>query len=86
MVLLTFRHCQKDIDWDVNFILEGHRNGFGAKGPKECAAEELIEKSREGDYNRMYEILRDNLAHPDVADAHGYTALAAAAVRFQIMP
>ncbi|KAJ7324932.1 hypothetical protein JRQ81_017952 [Phrynocephalus forsythii] len=78
-----YRHCQKDVDWDVNFILEGHRYGFGAKGPKECAAEELIKKSGEGDYNRVYEILRSNLAHPDVADVHGYTALAAAAMNYQ---
>ncbi|XP_042314205.1 ankyrin repeat and MYND domain-containing protein 1 isoform X2 [Sceloporus undulatus] len=78
-----YRHCQKDIDCDVNFVLEGHRSGFGVRGPKECAAEELIEKSAEGDYNRVYEILRDNLAHPDIADVHGYTALAAAAMNYK---
>ncbi|XP_062989295.1 ankyrin repeat and MYND domain-containing protein 1 [Elgaria multicarinata webbii] len=78
-----YRHCQKDIDWDANLILEGHRNGFGAKGLKELAAEELIEKSGEGDYNRVCELLRDNLVNPDIADIHGYTALAAAALNYQ---
>ncbi|XP_060623922.2 ankyrin repeat and MYND domain-containing protein 1 [Anolis sagrei] len=80
--IYKYRHCQKDVDWDVNLVLEGQRSGFGEKGPKECASEELIEKSEEGDYNRVYEILRDSLAHPDVADVHGYTALAAASMNF----
>ncbi|XP_061493703.1 ankyrin repeat and MYND domain-containing protein 1 [Rhineura floridana] len=77
-----YRHCQKDLDWGVNFILEGYRNGFGAKGPKELAAEELIKKSAEGNYNRVDEILKDSLVHPDIADVHGYTALAAAAMNY----
>ncbi|XP_062832601.1 ankyrin repeat and MYND domain-containing protein 1 isoform X3 [Anolis carolinensis] len=80
--IYKYRHCQKDVDWDVNLVLEGQRSGFGQKGPKECASEELIEKSEEGDYDRVYEILRDSLAHPDIADVHGYTALAAAAMNF----
>ncbi|KAM6442560.1 ankyrin repeat and MYND domain-containing protein 1 isoform 2-T3 [Liasis olivaceus] len=81
--IYKYRHCQNDIDWDVNIIMEGNRHGFGAKGPKELIAEELIEKSAEGAYKRVYEILRDNLAHPDIADMHGYTALAAAAMNYQ---
>ncbi|XP_053245916.1 ankyrin repeat and MYND domain-containing protein 1 isoform X4 [Podarcis raffonei] len=77
--IYRYRHYQKDVDWDVNFILEGYRNGFGEKGPKELAGEELIKKAAEGNYNRVDEILMDNLAPPDIADVHGYTALAAAA-------
>lgn len=84
-LLFIFRHYQKDVDWDVNFILEGYRNGFGEKGPKELAGEELIKKAAEGNYNRVDEILMDNLAPPDIADVHGYTALAAAAVRLHIL-
>uniref|UniRef100_A0ACB8FBQ6 Uncharacterized protein n=1 Tax=Sphaerodactylus townsendi TaxID=933632 RepID=A0ACB8FBQ6_9SAUR len=77
--IYKYRHCQAEIDWNVNFILEGHRIGFGPKGPKEIASELLIEKSAGGDYHRVYAILKDSLAHPDIADVHGYTALAAAA-------
>lgn len=80
MSLLTFRHCQNEIDRDLNAIIKGNRHGFAPKGPKELIAEELIKKSAEGDYKRVYEILKDNLAHPDIADMSGYTALAAAAV------
>ncbi|XP_032081553.1 ankyrin repeat and MYND domain-containing protein 1 [Thamnophis elegans] len=80
--IYKYRHCQSDIDLDINAIIKGNRYDFGAKGPKELIAEELIEKSAEGDYRRVYEILRDNLAHPDVADMSGYTALSAAALNY----
>ncbi|XP_034989888.2 ankyrin repeat and MYND domain-containing protein 1 isoform X2 [Zootoca vivipara] len=80
--IYRYRHYQNDVDWDVNFILEGYRNGFGEKGPKELACEELIKEAAEGNYNRVDEILMDNLAPPDIADVHGYTALAAAAMNF----
>ncbi|XP_034295391.1 ankyrin repeat and MYND domain-containing protein 1 isoform X2 [Pantherophis guttatus] len=81
--IYKYRHCQSDIDWDINAIIKGNRYGFGAKGPKELIAEELIEKSAEGDYKRVHEILKDNLAHPDIADMSGYTALSAAALNYQ---
>ncbi|XP_039176514.1 ankyrin repeat and MYND domain-containing protein 1 isoform X1 [Crotalus tigris] len=81
--IYKYRHCQNEIDGDVNAIIKGNRYGFAPKGPKELIAEELIEKSAEGDYKRVYEILRDNLAHPDIADMSGYTALAAAALNYQ---
>uniref|UniRef100_A0A8C6XYF5 Ankyrin repeat and MYND domain containing 1 n=1 Tax=Naja naja TaxID=35670 RepID=A0A8C6XYF5_NAJNA len=79
--IYKYRHCQSDIDWNINAIIKGSRHGFRAKGPKELIAEELIEKSAEGNYKRVYEILRENLAHPDIADMSGYTALSAAAVK-----
>ncbi|KAG8135922.1 hypothetical protein E2320_008896 [Naja naja] len=81
--IYKYRHCQSDIDWNINAIIKGSRHGFRAKGPKELIAEELIEKSAEGNYKRVYEILRENLAHPDIADMSGYTALSAAALNYQ---
>nr|XP_033815055.1 ankyrin repeat and MYND domain-containing protein 1 isoform X3 [Geotrypetes seraphini] len=73
------RYNQTHINWDVTSILNGNRESFGPKGPRELYSELLIMKAGEGDYNCVYEILRDNLAHPDVADANGHTALIAAA-------
>lgn len=61
-------------------ILDGNRGGFAHHGPKERLSKEMILKAQEGNYDWVYGILRDNLASPDVADATGYTVLAAAAV------
>lgn len=64
----------------MDAILEGRRSGFARHGPKERLSKEMILKAQEGNYDWIYGILRDNLASPDVADAKGYTVLAAAAV------
>lgn len=64
----------------MDAILEGRRSGFARRGPKERLSKEMILKAQEGNYDWIYGILRDNLASPDVADAKGYTVLAAAAV------
>ncbi|XP_032057774.1 LOW QUALITY PROTEIN: ankyrin repeat and MYND domain-containing protein 1 [Aythya fuligula] len=74
------RHCQVEFISDINLILSGIRSSHGPSGPRELAAEHLIQKAARGDFDGVYAILRNELAHPDVADRHGYTALAAAAV------
>ncbi|KAF1471657.1 Ankyrin repeat and MYND domain-containing protein 1, partial [Megadyptes antipodes antipodes] len=74
------RRCQADFTSDVNRILSGARSTYGPPGPRELASEQLIQKAARGDYDGVYAILRNGLAHPDIADKHGYTALAAAAV------
>lgn len=61
-------------------ILEGDRSGFAHHGPKEQLSKEMILRAEEGDYDWVYRILRDDLASADVADAKGYTVLAAATV------
>lgn len=61
-------------------ILEGDRSAFAHHGPKEQLSEEMILRAEEGDYDWVYQILRDDLASADVADARGYTVLAAATV------
>lgn len=77
------RHNIPQFSWDVDSIVNGIRENFGPKGPKELNSERLIIKSGEGEYQIVYEILRDNLAHVDVADDTGHTALhAAATVRY----
>ncbi|XP_028935136.1 ankyrin repeat and MYND domain-containing protein 1 isoform X2 [Ornithorhynchus anatinus] len=78
--IYKFRHKQDHTGFNINSILSGNRTDFGPQGPKELTSELMITKAAEGDFERVYEILRDNLAHPDVADKIGYTALAAASV------
>ncbi|XP_078522580.1 ankyrin repeat and MYND domain-containing protein 1 isoform X6 [Lissotriton helveticus] len=74
------RHNIPQYSWDVDSVVNGVRENFGPKGPKELNSERLIIKSGEGEYEIVYEILRDNLAHVDVADDTGHTALQAAAI------
>nr|XP_013809917.1 PREDICTED: ankyrin repeat and MYND domain-containing protein 1 [Apteryx mantelli mantelli] len=82
MQMHVYKHrcCEAEFASDVNFILSGVRSTYGPPGPKELASEQLIQKAAKGDFDGVYTILRDELAHPDIADKHGYTALAAAAV------
>uniref|UniRef100_A0A8D0G204 Ankyrin repeat and MYND domain containing 1 n=1 Tax=Strix occidentalis caurina TaxID=311401 RepID=A0A8D0G204_STROC len=73
-------HCQMEFASDVNLILSGACSTYGPPGPRELASEQLIQKAARGDYDGVSAVLRSGLAHPDIADKHGYTALAAAAV------
>ncbi|XP_066137026.1 ankyrin repeat and MYND domain-containing protein 1 isoform X2 [Saccopteryx bilineata] len=76
-----FRNKRAHSLWKMDAILEGDRRGFARRGPKEQLAEELFLKVEEGDHDWTYRTLRDNLASPNVADARGYTVLAAAAAQ-----
>ncbi|NXN74095.1 ANKY1 protein, partial [Himantopus himantopus] len=80
MHVYKHRRCQGEFTSDVNLILSGARSTYGPPGPRELASEQLLQKAARGDYDGVYAILRNGLAHPDIADKHGYTALAAAAV------
>ncbi|XP_057600703.1 ankyrin repeat and MYND domain-containing protein 1 isoform X3 [Hippopotamus amphibius kiboko] len=79
-----FRNKRAHTSWNMGAILEGKRGGSGRRGPKERLSEEAILKAQEGDYAWVYGLLRDSLVSPDVADAKGYTALAAAAVHCHV--
>ncbi|KAM5268621.1 ankyrin repeat and MYND domain-containing protein 1 isoform 3-T5 [Hipposideros larvatus] len=75
-----FRNKKEHTSWNMGAILEGDRSGFARHGPREQLSRQMILKAEEGDYDWIYGVLRDGLASPDVADAQGYTVLAAAAV------
>ncbi|XP_030179837.1 ankyrin repeat and MYND domain-containing protein 1 isoform X5 [Lynx canadensis] len=75
-----YRNKKAHTSWNMGAILEGDRSGFAHHGPKEQLSEEMILRAEEGDYDWVYRILRDDLASADVADAKGYTVLAAATV------
>ncbi|NXE84284.1 ANMY1 protein, partial [Cochlearius cochlearius] len=75
-----YLRCQVEFTSDVNLILSGARGTYGPPGPRELASEQLIQEAARGAYGGVCAILRRGLAHPDVADKRGYTALAAAAV------
>ncbi|XP_048822275.1 ankyrin repeat and MYND domain-containing protein 1-like isoform X4 [Lagopus muta] len=74
------RHSQAEFSSDMKLILRGVRSNCGHPGPRELASKQLIEKAARGDFDGVCAVLRNGLAHPDVADKQGYTALAAAAV------
>ncbi|XP_040492267.1 ankyrin repeat and MYND domain-containing protein 1 [Ursus maritimus] len=75
-----YRNKKAHSNWNMGAILEGDRSGFARCGPKERLAKGMILRAGEGNYDWIHGILRDDLASADVADAKGYTALAAAAV------
>nr|XP_031533650.1 ankyrin repeat and MYND domain-containing protein 1 isoform X1 [Vicugna pacos]XP_031533651.1 ankyrin repeat and MYND domain-containing protein 1 isoform X1 [Vicugna pacos] len=79
-----FRNKKAHTSWNMGAVLDGNRGGFAHHGPKERLSKEMILKAQEGNYDWVYGILRDNFASPDVADATGYTVLAAAAVHCHI--
>ncbi|XP_037588103.1 ankyrin repeat and MYND domain-containing protein 1 isoform X5 [Cebus imitator] len=74
-----FRNKPAHTSWNMGAILEGKRSGFALCGPKEQLAMEMILKAEEGNHDWIYGVLKDNFASADVADAKGYTVLAAAA-------
>ncbi|XP_078306797.1 ankyrin repeat and MYND domain-containing protein 1 isoform X11 [Panthera onca] len=75
-----YRNKKAHTSWNMGAILEGDRSGFAHHGPKEQLSKEMILRAEEGDYDWIYRILRDDLVSADVADAKGYTVLAAATV------
>ncbi|XP_027444788.2 ankyrin repeat and MYND domain-containing protein 1 isoform X5 [Zalophus californianus] len=75
-----YRNKKAHSSWNMGAILEGDRRSFACSGPKERLAKDMILRAGEGDYDWIYGILRDDLASANVADAKGYTVLAAAAV------
>nr|XP_021520736.1 ankyrin repeat and MYND domain-containing protein 1 [Aotus nancymaae] len=74
-----FRNKPAHTSWNMGAVLEGKRSGFALCGPKERLAMEMIVKAEEGNYDWIYGVLKDDFASADVADAKGYTVLAAAA-------
>nr|XP_016806353.1 ankyrin repeat and MYND domain-containing protein 1 isoform X9 [Pan troglodytes] len=77
--ILTSRNKPAHTSWNMGAILEGKRSGFAPCGPKEQLSMEMILKAEEGNHEWICRILKDNFASADVADAKGYTVLAAAA-------
>nr|XP_036865503.1 ankyrin repeat and MYND domain-containing protein 1 isoform X4 [Manis javanica] len=75
-----FRNKKAHDSWNMGAILVGNRSSFARCGPKERLSREMILRAEEGACDWIHGVLRDNLASPDVADAKGYTVLAAAAV------
>ncbi|XP_007885370.1 ankyrin repeat and MYND domain-containing protein 1 isoform X1 [Callorhinchus milii] len=74
------RHSQKKLQWNATAVIEGIREGFGPKGILECNAEKLISAAGNGNFKKVKEILKANLASADVADLNGNTPLIAASI------
>ncbi|XP_068136822.1 ankyrin repeat and MYND domain-containing protein 1 [Hyperolius riggenbachi] len=74
------RNNPEYLKWNITSIMNGDRDSFGPKGPREVVAEQLIVAAGLGDYETISTILRQDLAHVDVSDNSGLTALQAAAV------
>ncbi|KAM5165114.1 ankyrin repeat and MYND domain-containing protein 1 [Mantella aurantiaca] len=74
------RHSPEHLKWGIISIMNGDRDKFGAVGPRERVAEQLIVAAGLGDYDAISTILRNDLVHVDVSDMSGMTALQAAAV------
>ncbi|XP_056420536.1 ankyrin repeat and MYND domain-containing protein 1 isoform X2 [Hyla sarda] len=75
-----YRKNPEYFDWKMCSIMMNEREKFGPKGPREGSAERLIELSGLGDLETVSTILRHDLAHVDVSDQSGQTALHAATV------
>ncbi|KAM4771164.1 ankyrin repeat and MYND domain-containing protein 1 [Rhinophrynus dorsalis] len=74
------RRSPEYLVWDITSIMNADRAKFGLCGPRELVAEQFIRMAGEGNSEIMSRILRHDLAHVDVSDMHGFTALHAAAV------
>ncbi|XP_073530564.1 ankyrin repeat and MYND domain-containing protein 1 isoform X3 [Phyllobates terribilis] len=78
--VIKHRNRPEHFDWNMCSIMRDDREKFGRKGPRERSAEQLIEMAGLGDLETLSTILRHGLAHVDVSDDSGQTALHAATV------
>ncbi|XP_066454320.1 ankyrin repeat and MYND domain-containing protein 1 isoform X2 [Eleutherodactylus coqui] len=74
------RNRPEDFDWNICSVMRDEREKFGPNGPRERSAERLIKMAGSGDLESISTILRHDLAHVDVSDNSGQTALHAATV------
>ncbi|XP_063771752.1 ankyrin repeat and MYND domain-containing protein 1 isoform X4 [Pseudophryne corroboree] len=69
------RNSPEHLNWDMCSIMNDDREKFGPKGIGESVAEQLIVMAGAGSYESISTILRLDLAHVDVSDSSGQTAL-----------
>nr|XP_014354205.1 PREDICTED: ankyrin repeat and MYND domain-containing protein 1 isoform X2 [Latimeria chalumnae] len=74
------RSREQKLNWDVTSLLLCKRDRFAPKGPMELVSQRLIEAALKGNYQVVYEVLRDGLAQVDVADRSGCNSLLAATI------